>query len=106
MHISWGDKMELEENVRRAIIEVAKQYPNIDKIVLFGSRARGDHHKTSDIDLAIWATDSLCEFAYTIDEQVPTLLEFDLSDMKEVDDLVFVEQVLKEGILLYEKSRF
>ncbi|MGG4012466.1 nucleotidyltransferase domain-containing protein [Bacillus smithii] len=39
--------------------------PVIQKVVLFGSRARGDYRKTSDIDLAIYtnnATHSKAKF--------------------------------------------
>lgn len=97
--------MNLEREVKEAIIKLAKKQNHIEKIMLFGSRARGDNHKTSDIDLAIWALGSISEFAYVLDEQAPTLLEFDLSHMNEVEDSFFIEQVLKEGIILYEKSR-
>lgn len=32
-----------------------------------------------------------------------TLLEFDFSDMKDINDKIFIEQVEKEGIIIYEK---
>lgn len=32
-----------------------------------------------------------------------TLIEFDFSDMKDIHDEVFIEQVEKEGITIYEK---
>ena len=97
--------MHIEKEVRQAIIDLARNYDCIDKIMLFGSRVRGDHHMTSDIDLAIWSTESISEFVYLLDEHVPTLLEFDISHMEEIEDSLFIEQVLKEGIILYEKSR-
>ena len=97
--------MHIEKEVRQAIIELARNYDSIDKIILFGSRVRGDHHRTSDIDLAVWSTESISEFVYLLDEHVPTLLEFDISHMEEIEDSLFIEQVLKEGIILYEKSR-
>lgn len=39
------------------IIETAKKY-DIEKLILFGSRARGDHHDKSDYDIAIIGLDS------------------------------------------------
>nr|WP_307991823.1 nucleotidyltransferase domain-containing protein [uncultured Niameybacter sp.] len=97
--------MNLDKAITQTIITLAKTYDFIDKVVLFGSRARGDNNPTSDIDLAIWGTENINEFAYSLDEQAPTLLEFDLSYMNDIEDDFFVEQILKEGIVLYEKSR-
>ncbi|WP_041543223.1 nucleotidyltransferase domain-containing protein [Oceanimonas sp. GK1] len=35
------------------IIELARQHPDIAALWLYGSRARGDNHDTSDYDLAV-----------------------------------------------------
>ncbi|MEF9960697.1 MAG: nucleotidyltransferase domain-containing protein [Niameybacter sp.] len=98
--------MNLRQEIEEAIVALARQYIEIEKVVLFGSRARGDNTERSDIDLAIWSEKSMSEFAYALEEEVPTLLEFDLSYMNEVEDAFFREQVTKEGIVLYEKPRF
>jgi len=34
---------------------LASRYPEIEKVVLYGSRARGDHKPYSDIDLCVFA---------------------------------------------------
>lgn len=39
----------LDERIVQSIREIGQLYP-IEKIVLFGSRARGDYKPTSDID--------------------------------------------------------
>ncbi|UOR13831.1 nucleotidyltransferase domain-containing protein [Halobacillus amylolyticus] len=39
----------------KQIITIAEKFLVIEKIVLFGSRAYGDHQEDSDIDLAIIA---------------------------------------------------
>jgi predicted nucleotidyltransferase len=44
--------MPLSDLDRTKIIEWARQHPLIERVYLFGSRARGDHHPASDIDLA------------------------------------------------------
>jgi predicted nucleotidyltransferase len=43
----------LPEADRLAIIEWAERHPEIARVYLYGSRARGDHHTGSDIDLGI-----------------------------------------------------
>jgi len=42
----------LSKKVLEEIVQVAKKY-NLDTVILFGSRARGDSHSKSDIDLAV-----------------------------------------------------
>lgn len=44
--------MNLPKSARKGILALAKNY-NIQKVILFGSRARGDNWQRSDIDLAI-----------------------------------------------------
>lgn len=41
----------IRQKVIEEIIVLAKKY-HVEKVILFGSRARGDYHSRSDIDLA------------------------------------------------------
>jgi len=41
------------ENVKSAIPKILEQVPYFKLLVLFGSRARGDHEETSDWDIAV-----------------------------------------------------
>ncbi len=34
--------------------EVFRRYPEIRAVKIFGSRAKGTHHDSSDVDLAMW----------------------------------------------------
>lgn len=43
----------LLEADRVAIVQWAERHVEIAKVYLYGSRARGDHHAGSDVDLAI-----------------------------------------------------
>ncbi|MBC5628164.1 nucleotidyltransferase domain-containing protein [Clostridium sp. NSJ-6] len=95
--------MNLDKIVLNEIIEISKKYSKINKVILFGSRARGDNGDRSDIDLAIYCEESISDFIEDIENNTTTLLEFDFSDMKSVNDELFIEQVNKEGIILYEK---
>jgi len=49
-------KTGIQEQVINEIISLAEKY-EIKKVVLFGSRARGDYHRSSDIDLAVYGGD-------------------------------------------------
>lgn len=95
--------MDLEKRIVDEIVCIAQKYNYINKVILFGSRARGDNSPRSDIDLAIYSDKSLVEFIEDIEMNTHTLLEFDFSDMKAIDDEFFLEQIKKEGIVIYEK---
>ncbi len=91
----------IPERVKSEIISFAKQY-EIDKVYLFGSRARGDNHERSDIDLAFCGGIHTDEFRECLMENLWTLLKVDVICLDEMPDS-FVTEVEKEGIILYEK---
>lgn len=95
--------MNLEERIVNEIIDISHKHDKIKRVILFGSRARGDNSLKSDIDLAIYCDTSIVEFIEDIEMKTSTLLEFDFSDMKDIHDETFVEQVEKEGVVIYEK---
>ena len=71
---------------------------------MFGSRARGDYKRVSDIDLAVTGGDVI-GFTLAVDEETDTLLEYDVVNLdKSVQEELTVE-IQKEGRLLYEKIR-
>ena len=71
--------MDLEEKLQGEIISLAKKN-RIEKVILFGSRARGSNHDRSDIDLAVLGGD-VRAFKYDLDENDRTLLMFDVVDL-------------------------
>ena len=96
----------LDKKIVEEICQIASKYKSIYKILLFGSRARKDNSPKSDIDLAIYIngdSSNLLDFIYDIENNTSTLLEFDFTNINEVDDTFFIEQVEREGILIYEK---
>lgn len=91
----------IKEQVINEIIDLAKKH-NIEKVILFGSRARGDYHRASDIDLAVYG-ENITEFALDVEDMTSTLLTFDVVDMKKEIKKELAESIRKEGQILYEK---
>ena len=88
-----------------SIQAIARRYP-VKKIVLFGSRARGDHKKTSDIDLAVFPEPEFhsgARFNSEVDD-LETLLKVDLIVIDEQTGTELLERINKEGVMLYERS--
>ena len=78
------------------------QRHSLKKLVLFGSRARGDYEKASDIDLAVTGG-NVAMFRLDVEDETDTLLTFDVIDMSTVSDGAILHNIETEGIVLYEK---
>ena len=94
-------KTGLSQEVLDEIIKLAKKY-RIKKPKLFGSRARGDFQRASDIDLAVQGGD-IVRFSLDVDEFTPTLLKYDIVDLDLVSEEELLQAIEKEGVLLYEE---
>ena len=97
-------KFGLEENLLEEILKVIQNHKCVKRVILYGSRARGDYRKTSDIDLAIEGCPDweISEIRETLEEKVPTLLTFDVVNFEKAPEGL-KENILKEGVLIYEK---
>ena len=74
----------------------------LSRLILFGSRARGDHRERSDIDLAVSGGDPV-RFALRAEDELPTLLSFDIVNLNGPVQAELLESIQREGITLYEK---
>jgi len=94
------------EQLMDKIKMIAFNYPNIYKMILFGSRARGDFRNSSDIDLAIFSKyESSLEVAnFTNDiERLDTLFKFDIVFINPLTDEKLLANINKEGIVIMER---
>ena len=86
-------------------IEKLKKLSFIKSIYLFGSRARGDQSKTSDIDLAIdCPTAGEKDWLQIMDviEDADTLLKIDCVRLEQANTRL-KENIYREGVKLYER---
>ena len=91
----------IRRQVIKEITDFAKKY-DVKKVLLFGSRARGDFKRTSDIDLAV-SGGNFDRFALDVDEETSTLLMFDIVDLDREMKPELRKKKKKEGVVLYEK---
>jgi uncharacterized protein len=88
-----------------ALVGELSAVPEVERVVLFGSRAKGSARPRSDVDLAVEAEaagaatwDRLCELA----ENAQTLLTIDLIRLDQASD-AFRDEILREGRTLYAR---
>ena len=91
----------IKDNVIREIVALAEKH-GLKKVILFGSRARGDFQRASDIDLAVCGG-NVSMFALDVEEETSTLLEFDVVNLDLDLQEKLLEAIKKEGMVLYEK---
>lgn len=95
----------MNDNFNPALLSAINRFArecDIDRVILFGSRARGDNLPRSDIDLAVVGDADL--FRYRLDEHAPTLLKFDVVDLSRDLPSDFRASILKDGVVIYEKT--
>ena len=77
-------------------------FPNIDGIIIFGSRARGDYRENSDIDIALKGNLTKLEIAlikeYLEESRIPYTT--DVIEYEKIIDKKFKEEIDKEGEVL------
>ena len=95
-------KYNLPERTLREITSFAHKH-NIEKILLFGSRARGDHTQRSDVDIAVKGGD-LDGFYWDIKENIHSLLIFDVVDCSREISKELTDEIERDGIVIYEKA--
>ena len=100
-------KFGLEEEVVNKIVDILKKYEEVESAKIFGSRARGDYRKGSDIDIAIFG-DKLThtintKIFYEIDDlYLPYMIDLINFNSLRTDDKLR-ENILKEGVEIYAK---
>lgn len=96
---------------KKLAIDFAKSlnYPEIEKIILFGSVARGKDKDESDIDILILTTDEDKITDKVYDKVVDVILKFQelislkiisVDEYNIIKNTPFISNILKEGIIL------
>ena len=95
------EKTGIKNVVMEEILNLAKKH-GIKELILFGSRARGDFNRASDIDLAARGGD-ICRFALDVEDETSTPLRYDVVDLDRNVQEDLRKMIETEGVVLYEK---
>ncbi|MBM7865637.1 nucleotidyltransferase domain-containing protein [Heliobacterium gestii] len=94
----------LQASTLSALIHVFTQYRQVDRVVLFGSRARGDYHSRSDIDLSIEsATEIPPEVFFAVDEAAG-IYKVDIVNRNHLNNHRLAKKIEQEGIVIYKRD--
>ena len=86
---------------------VFRQHPQVTSATLFGSRAKGCHSESSDVDIALsGSVDSLraAGIAAELDE-LPLPYRFDVQSLAHIQHAALLDHIKRVGIVIYSTNR-
>lgn len=93
----------LSDDLIRQIVEAVRSETRPAWIILFGSRARGEWHDRSDIDIAVLPEEGSHFFGSLVQDRIRTLLRVDVLDVRTLNDS-FRKEIADHGIIIYEAA--
>jgi len=97
----------LGEYVMASIRDVFAAHPEVDEVVLYGSRAKGNYKVGSDIDLTMKGEAVDFSLLSTISQELydlPIPYTVDLSIFSNISNANLVEHIERAGKLFYRKE--
>lgn len=91
----------LKEEIFNDIINVFKKYDSLEKVYLFGSRARGDYKDISDIDIALDSKEDITFKVLRDLEDLRCVHTFDVVNINNIGDKL-KENIEKDKVCIYE----
>jgi len=88
------------------IVAVFTQYPEIEKAVIYGSRAKGNYKAGSDIDLTLYGDELTFDLRSTIASALDDLslpYSIDLSIFNTLTHVGLRDHIERVGVLFYER---
>lgn len=90
------------------LLEILASVPEIDEAIIYGSRARGDYWRASDVDLSIKGKDFNRHILARLNDKlynshIPQVC--DTHVYANIKNLKFKENIDREGQIIYRKDR-
>jgi predicted nucleotidyltransferase len=94
----------INENAFKQINKVFTTFPVVQKVLLYGSRAKGNYRAGSDIDLAIKGNDINLQLLNKIRLQLDDLMlpySFDISNYQQIENPELISHIDRVGKVFF-----
>ena len=84
--------------------QIFRRFPRIERVLIFGSRAKGTDKPWSDFDLAVIAptlSDSDFSRLWNEIDDLPLAFKLDLLHWDKLGEIPLKEKIIREGLLFY-----
>jgi uncharacterized protein len=98
----------LSSSTINEILGVFENYPDLEKVILYGSRARGNYSNGSDIDFALVGEFMDLTSLQKIENDLDDLLlpyKMDVSLLRHIKNEELIEHINEIGQVFYEKEK-
>lgn len=90
------------------ILEALSRFPEIEKAIIFGSRAMGNHKPGSDVDLAIVgpniAHTTVLRLRFRLNEDLPLPYFFDVAHYEQIQNANLRKHIDEVGLEIFSRS--
>ena len=100
-------KYGLDDKYFNALISVFPRHPEVESVILYGSRAKGNYKPFSDIDITLKGSNLTRQHLGQIFTEIDDLLLpyfLDISIYNKLTDKGFIEAIDKTGVEIYRKN--
>ena len=97
----------LSASTVKRIVSVLAHYSEIEKAVLYGSRAKGNYRTGSDIDLTLFGDRITHSLLTRLDNELDDLLlpyKFDVSFFADLTHPELIDHIHRVGVTFYERT--
>ncbi len=92
----------LEDKIKNRIIDTLSSYKEIQKAVIFGSRARGDFKYNSDIDIAVYTNGEPAPGLFHELDEAAGIYKINLIMMNKLNNKNLRQNIEGDGIEIYK----
>ena len=103
MREQFGLSVEVLDKIR----SIFRSHPLVEKVILYGSRAKGNYKPGSDVDLTLIAPKMELSELLQIENEIDDLLlpyKFDLSFFHKIDSETLSDHINRIGLDFYNRS--
>ncbi len=96
----------LKDSDLDAIKEVISRFPQVQKAILFGSRAKGNYKRGSDVDIALYliGDDITQSIAGVLNDDTLLPYKFDVLNASTITNPDLIAHINRVGLTFYTKS--
>ena len=102
-----NERYGLPEETIAMIAAVFTRHPEVERVILYGSRAKGNYRSGSDIDLALQGGEDLTDrVLYSIVRELddlPVPYSFDVAIHSMIVNQALLDHIRRRGAVMYER---
>jgi type I restriction enzyme S subunit len=91
----------------KRIQSLFSQFEDVKEVLLYGSRAKGNHRKNSDIDFTLKGDHLTLDVMYQIEEKLDDLLlpyKIDLSIFNKIESKELINHIQRVGVSFFKST--